>query len=227
MIYAVSDLHGCYDKYMKLLERLHMTSDDSLYILGDIVDRGSGGMKILLDLINRKNVYSCRGNHDHCAQMLLRNFVLSNDGCFADGLEEAFRLWLSDGGSPTYEEFLKLDGSKQQRVLSYLKSLPLFEKLTVGGQKFFLAHTVPEKSKMLNIDNCPISDFIMGEPEYEKMYFEDTLIVTGHTPSGFIDPEYTGQIWKGNNHIAIDCGAVFGNPLGCICLDTMEEIYVE
>ena len=53
------------------------------------------------------------------------------------------------------------------------------------------------------------------------------LIVTGHTPTGFIDPEYTGQIWKGNNHIAIDCGAVFGNPLGCICLDTMEEIYVE
>lgn len=54
MIYAVSDLHGCYDKYMKLLERLNMTSDDSLYILGDIVDRGSEGMKILLDLINRK-----------------------------------------------------------------------------------------------------------------------------------------------------------------------------
>ena len=80
---------------------------------------------------------------------------------------------------------------------------------------------------MLNIDSCRISDFIMGEPEYEKMYFEDAVIVTGHTPTGFIDPDYTGRIWKGNNHIAIDCGAVFGNPLGYICLDTMEEIYVE
>lgn len=227
MIYAVSDLHGYYDKYTKLLERLHMTSDDSLYILGDIVDRGSGGMKILLDLIDRKNVFSCRGNHDHCAHILLRNFALPNDGCFADGLEEAFKLWLSDGGSTTYEEFLKLDESKQHAVLGYLCSLLVYKKLTVGGQKFFLAHTVPEKSKMLNIDSCRISDFIMGEPEYEKMYFEDTIIVTGHTPTGFIDPEYTGRIWKGNNHIAIDCGAVFGNPLGCICLDTMEEIYVE
>ena len=63
MIYAVSDLHGCYDKYIKLLERLKMTSDDSLYILGDIVDRGSDGMKILLGLIKRKNVF-CR--HAHC-----------------------------------------------------------------------------------------------------------------------------------------------------------------
>ncbi len=227
MIYAVSDLHGCYDKYRKLLECLHMTSDDSLYILGDIVDRGSEGMKILLDLINRKNVFSCRGNHDHCAQILLRSFVLPDDGYFADGLEEAFRLWLFDGGSTTYDEFLKLDESEQRAVLRYLGSLPVYKKLTVGDQKFFLAHTVPKKSKMLDIHNWKNSDFIMGEPEYEKTYFEDTIIITGHIPTGFIDPEYAGRIWKGNNHIAIDCGAVFGNPLGCICLDTMEEIYVE
>ena len=62
---------------------------------------------------------------------------------------------------------------------------------------------------------------------HAECYFEDMTIVTGHTPTGFIDPAYTGQIWKANRHIAIDCGAVFGNPLGCICLDTMEEIYID
>ena len=41
-----------------------------------------------------------------------------------------------------------------------------------------------------------------------------------------IDENFSGKIWKRNNHIAVDCGAGFGKPLGCICLDTMEEFYV-
>ena len=227
MVYMVSDIHGCYDKYIMLLERLNMSEKDSLYVLGDTVDRGSGGIRILLDLAHRKNVFSYRGNHDHCALTLLRNFGIPNDGYGADVLMEAFRLWLSDGGHTTYEEFLSVDRPKQHVALNYLNSMPLFEEMTINGQKYFLAHTVPEKEKMLQMDKCRLFDFIMGEPEYEQTYFKDTIIVSGHTPTGFIDPEYTGRIWKGNNHIAIDCGAVFGNPLGCICLDTMEEIYVE
>ena len=86
---------------------------------------------------------------------------------------------------------------------------------------------VPAKAKMLDFSNCSDSDFIMGKPEYEKKYFEDRIIITGHTPTAFIDTNYHGRIWRGNNHIAVDCGAVFGNALGCICLETGEEFYTE
>lgn len=41
-----------------------------------------------------------------------------------------------------------------------------------------------------------------------------------------IDPAFTGRIIRKNNHIALDCGAVFCGTLGCLCLETMEEIYV-
>ena len=70
-------------------------------------------------------------------------------------------------------------------------------------------------------------EFIVGEPEYEKIYCLDKIIVTGHTPTGLIDKDYSGRIYKNNNHIAIDCGAVFDKPLGCIRLDDLEEFYVE
>ena len=47
MIYAMSDLHGCYEKYIKMLDKINFSDSDTLYILGDVVDRGDGGIKLL------------------------------------------------------------------------------------------------------------------------------------------------------------------------------------
>ena len=226
-ILIASDIHGCYDKYMALLERLQLTDGDTLYLLGDFVDRGDGSMKVVLDLPSHQNVVCLRGNHDHAAYILLKHFAIPNDGYGADDLTEKFQLWLSDGGYATYEAFLELGEAQQRHALTFLHSLRLREEILVNGQKYHLSHTVPEKRRMRQIETCGLADCIVGEPEYEQRYFKDTVLVTGHTPTSFIDPAYAGRIWKGNNHIAVDCGAVFGKPLGCICLDTMEEIYVE
>ena len=45
MIYAVSDLHGCYEKYIKMLEKIQFRETDTLYVLGDVVDRGYDSAK--------------------------------------------------------------------------------------------------------------------------------------------------------------------------------------
>ena len=47
MQYAVSDIHGCYDKYINLLRRIDLKDSDTLYVLGDMIDRGPDGLKIL------------------------------------------------------------------------------------------------------------------------------------------------------------------------------------
>jgi len=227
MVYAVSDIHGCYDKFRRLLEKLSLTDNDTLYVLGDIVDRGDGGIEIIKDLMTRKNVITLRGNHDVEACQLLKSFVMSDAGFNNEELVEAFKGWLSDGGMATFEKFDKLSEEEQKAALDFLDSLPLYKKIKVGGKKYFLAHTVPECS-VFNYPKCwkPVH-FVLAEPQYEQVYNEKLIIVTGHTPTSFIDLNSKGRIWKGNNHIAIDCGAVFGNPLGCICLDTMEEFYSE
>ena len=102
----------------------------------------------------------------------------------------------------------------------------LSEEINVNGNTYLLSHTVPEIERLEENSNWKLEDYIMGEPDYEEVYFEDKYIITGHTPTGFIDSNSVGKIWKQNHHIAIDCGAVFGNPLGCLCLDTMQEFYV-
>ena len=48
----------------------------------------------------------------------------------------------------------------------------------------------------------------------------DAIWVTGHYPTN------DGKVWRGNGHIRIDTGCVFGGNLCCICLETGEEFYV-
>lgn len=232
MIYAMSDLHGCYDKYIKMLEKISFNSNDTLYVLGDVVDRGPDGIKIWQDIINRENITVIRGNHDYLAYIMLKISSKSTNGRLSffdqpDDIAEKYRSWIFDGGSPTEEQFNELDAVEQNKILLHMKYMSIYEEVEANGNRFFLSHTVPYKKRMQNFDSLLWQEFIIGEPEYEKMYFPDRFIVTGHTPTGFIDPEYKGKIWRQNNHIAIDCGAVFGNPLGCICLDTFKEYYAE
>ena len=228
MIYIMSDLHGCFEKYRKMLLLIGLKENDTLYILGNIVDRGPDEIKILLDLSARKNVITLRGNHDHKAEILLSRLMRPKESIAKKQFEKQLSFWISDGGLPTYESFLKLELQKKVVVLNYLKEMPFYKIIQIDGEKYFLAHTVPEKEYMpKRPEQCPEWALILGEPDYEETYFEDMTLVTGHTPTVLIDKSFQGRIWRENNHIAVDCGAVFGNPLGCICLDTGEEFYAE
>lgn len=226
MIYLTSDIHGCYDKYIALLQKINLQEGDILYILGDVVDRGPQGMKILLDIARRENIILLRGNHDQEATILLEQLIAKDNDAMLKQLAPLIQLWLSDGGEATLKEFLALGDAEQETVLDVIRNSLISKEIIIDGQKYLLAHTVPEIEKLSDYEKWTINDYLMGEPDYEQVYFKDKVIITGHTPTGFIDSRHKGKIWKGNHHIAIDCGAVFGNSLGCICLDTLEEFYV-
>ena len=40
MHYVMADLHGEYDRWRRMLDRIAFSDADTLYILGDVVDRG-------------------------------------------------------------------------------------------------------------------------------------------------------------------------------------------
>ena len=137
MIYVTSDIHGCYEQYLRLIERLELQEDNRLYILGDLVDRGDGGIEIIKDVMKRKNVVCLRGNHDHYALVFLKRFALQDHGAEDDRLKEAFGLWLEDGGAETFSAFSRLDDNEKRSVLTFLSSLPFNEMIRVNGQQFF------------------------------------------------------------------------------------------
>ena len=232
MIYVMSDLHGCYDKYKQMLEKIKLNNEDVLYVLGDIVDRGNDGIKILLDMMKRPNVVPMLGNHEYMAYSVLKKFNVEitaynyNSHLNSEAIE-MYENWMFNGGITTSQAFAKLDKATRNSVIEYLGEFELFEEIEVNGKTFVLVHGglvgFEEDKDLAEYD---IHDIIWGRCDYARQYYKDKYLVTGHTPTYNIDEIYKGRIYRQNNHIAIDCGAVYGGRLGCICLDTLEEFYI-
>ena len=100
MIYVMSDLHGCYEEYCKALELIDFSSEDTLYVLGDIVDRGKEPIKILQDMMMRDNVYPIIGNHDYMAMSVLRKLTVEiTEDNYESHSPQRNRIPPPDGGS--------------------------------------------------------------------------------------------------------------------------------
>ena len=62
-IIAIGDIHGCPQELTSLLERLEVTSEDRLILLGDLINRGPDSLKVL-DIVRRYDCIPLLGNHD-------------------------------------------------------------------------------------------------------------------------------------------------------------------
>ena len=111
MIYVMSDLHGCYDKYKQMLEKIKFNSEDTLYVLGDIVDRGDDGINILLDMMKRTNVVPLLGNHEYMAYSVLKKFNVEKTAynykthLDSEDIEINVKINLIETFMKTYEEY--------------------------------------------------------------------------------------------------------------------------
>lgn len=67
----IPDIHGCAQTFEALLNKIQLTKDDQLILLGDYINRGSNNSKVLeiiLKLIKlRYQIFPLRGNHEQMA----------------------------------------------------------------------------------------------------------------------------------------------------------------
>ena len=232
MIYVMSDLHGQYEKYLKMLETISFSDDDTLYILGDIVDRGDHPVKILQDMCLRPNVYPIMGNHEQMAFTMLRRLCVEiTENNYENHLKaEDFHLlseWFINGGQTTLEEFRRLSPEQREDLFDYFDEFLCYDEFSLNGNEFVLVHGgLDDFSPEKPLEDYEPSSLLWTKTDYTKRYYQDKYLVTGHVPTETIDPAYDGKIYTKNGHIAIDCGAGHGNALGCIRLDDFKTFYV-
>ncbi len=234
MNYVISDIHGCYEQFWEILNLINLKETDTLYVLGDIVDRGPNPIKTLMKLMEMPNVACIVGNHELMALDGLRflNTQITAEAVDSIDAEMLGNLldWQRNGSETTIEEFKQLDQEMRREVLSFIMEFSMYEELTVNGQKYLLVHAgLGEYRPEKKIEEYSLKNLVWDRADYDIRYFDDTIVITGHTPTQLIETNSNpGRIYKHLNHIAIDCGCGMpGGRLAAICLETGEEFYSE
>ena len=76
--YCIGDIHGEYEKYLDMLGIIDFSDEDTLFVIGDVIDRGHGGISILKDMMMRPNVIPIIGNHEYMAVSCLKFLLVNN-----------------------------------------------------------------------------------------------------------------------------------------------------
>ena len=134
-VYVMSDLHGNYEGFISILEQIHFSEADELYVDGDIVDRGRGGIKILQYMMMQPNIYPIIGNHEYALMQVL-DFVTQE--ITEDAISKIDEKTLQNiieyqniGGQVTLDEFHKLSKEEQRDIMEYLEEFAAYEEISV------------------------------------------------------------------------------------------------
>lgn len=212
--YVMSDIHGRYDLFAKMLEEIQFSNEDVLYILGDVVDRGPKPIELLEHIMNHPNIHLCMGNHEEYLIDRIRTY--GYDGTVYD----------NGMSHETIRRMRRLPHKKRFKILTFLKSLPYHFDIVVNEQRIVLVHAginhiepgLSDKDFMI----WAKEEFISEGPDYPF------LIIHGHTPVQFMVDQNYKRIHKYRNRINIDCGAPFiGGVLACLRLEDSKEFYME
>lgn len=235
MHYLISDIHGCYQEYQELLDKICFSAKDTLYVLGDSMDRGPEPIKVIQDLMSHPNITYILGNHDFIMYYLMKKITVNERGELSASSLQAddlidFSSWIQDGGEITFRQFLTLSKIEQKAILKYLADSHPYQVLKNNGKKFILIHAgIDNFNKNKSLDEYNFFDFIYARPDYTKRYYQDpnTYLVTGHTPTPLIRKDLLPIVYQEKGHIAIDCGCIFGGQLAAYCIETGNINYVK
>lgn len=213
MTYVMSDIHGESDKFFEMLNLINFNENDQLVIIGDVIDRGAGGVDVLRWVMDAPNIHMILGNHE---QMMLD--VLWHN---SDPLSR--QMWAANGGNITRREMLYHRTSVERNaMLKYVSNLPVDMTVEVNGRSYYLVHGFPSAKDI---------DKVWSRPDADTVYHGDAMAIVGHTPTCYITNDYKSvmQIYHGSGWICIDCGcgnmAAPNRKLACLRLDDMNEFY--
>lgn len=233
MHYVLSDIHGNEGRFQSVLDQIALKPEDTLYVLGDVIDRHPGGLRILRRLMAMPNAKLIPGNHEY---MMLRALGHPMDENVDDG--NALAHWYRNGGDVTHRHWKCLRKSIRREIVEYLHALPLNREVQVAGRRYRLVHGAPAELWAQNEDPRYLTEThfaVWKRPEAAEPMGEGGTVIFGHTPTRYFRDQAPMEVWHGENRIAIDCGCGYPEQgkdshygrLACLRLEDGMVFYSE
>lgn len=226
MTYIVSDIHGEYDLFIKLLEKINFSNSDTIIICGDVVDKGIDSVKLLQYVLSKPNIKMIIGNHEY--DFLKKYWALMQNALpneFDKVLQELKSYFVGDGYLLDWD------------TIDALESLPFF----IEEKDFICVHAgvpIDKTNSIISLDKASCEDLVYDRQFKEPSVIPNTekCIFYGHTPTSYLinKPEIITYP-KTNNpssikdyyKIHLDLGVWLHGILGCFCVETCKTYYVE
>ena len=226
MRYFVSDLHGEYGLFCRLLDRLHLTPSDTLYIGGDIIDKGEASVRLLKAVSQMENVRAVLGNHELAFLQYYHSLLQDSPEDFDSVLAQLRAYFPQDGALLDWE------------LIDWLQELPSY----IEEDDFILVHAGVPVDREGNL--LPLADASMEQLVFDRRFKEPhtahtspKCVLFGHTQTDAVcgrpkilayvrnraeRPKTLGDFYK----IHLDTGTWSNGTLGCFCAETLRVIYI-
>ncbi len=209
----IGDVHGHYLGLIKLIDAIAPTSDDQIYFLGDLIDRGPASCQVV-ELVRSGGYHCLLGNHEH---LMLNAFPNGN------AHQASLFTWFYCGGRDTMASYREQDPNLLLEHVAWMRTLPLY--LDLGDA--WLVHAGVNPSMLLRDQTTDQFCWIRNDfHRSTEPYFSDKLIITGHTITFTLPGVKPGQVAQGNGWLDIDTGAYHPKSGWMTALDwTEQQVY--
>lgn len=224
-VYACSDLHGRLDLWEKI--SAYCDESDKIYFLGDAIDRGPDGVKLMYKLLADKRVTYLKGNHED----MFVEFGID----LIEIPHHSISLWYQNGGASTIDAFEKLSFEAKESLIRKINVLPYTaEYINKNGLKIYMNHSgyIQSKNVILSKEQ-EYHNILWSRKHFHRPVEEGSIMIHGHTPVEYMSrfcKEVPSDIYKifkydNNTKIDLDLSSAFTDIVALLDLDTLEPIY--
>ncbi|MBO5714871.1 MAG: metallophosphoesterase [Clostridia bacterium] len=227
MRYFVSDIHGEYELFRKLLVKINFSNQDEMYICGDIIDKGDSSIKLAKYISSFSNIHCIIGNHELAFLKYYHSILETSPSDFEEVLKK-LQAYFSDD-----ECLLDWD------LVDWFDALPAY----IESDDFICVHAgipLDEHQRLLSLSEVSVEELVHDRrfKDPNVAHNSPQCVFFGHTPTDSICGKSKVLGYRRNSKIPpktikdyykihLDTGAWSNGVLGCICIDTLKVYYVK